>query len=205
MVDTIHFHTGCGYLNGQLEAWNGVLKDCRWFLDQVAELRFVNIGGGLGVPHVASDEPLDLSRWGDILGSHFGDLQGECSRELTIELEPGDYIAKDAGILLLTVGSVETKRETQFVGVNGGFNIAVEPAVYGLPFQPVPATLRSGPLTQYTIAGHINEALDIWYRDIELPPLAAEDVLVLLNAGAYSASMASNHCMRGDFKEFLLF
>jgi diaminopimelate decarboxylase len=31
-----------------------------------------------------------------------------------------------------------------------------------------------------------------------------DDVFALLNAGAYSSSMASNHCLRGDFKEFLL-
>jgi diaminopimelate decarboxylase len=124
---------------------------------------------------------------------------------LTVELEPGDYVAKDAGILLLTVGCVEKKRDTVFVGVNGGFNIAVEPAVYGLPFEPVPAIRRDGPAQRYTIAGHINEALDIWYRDINLPPLVEDDVLVILNAGAYSSSMASNHCMRGELREFLLF
>ncbi len=199
-VDTIHFHTGCGYLNGQLDIWNGILNECRWFIDQVPALRFVNIGGGLGVPHVESDEPLDLERWSSMLRSHFGDRP-----ELTIELEPGDYVAKDAGILVLTVGSVEKKRDTVFVGVNGGFNIAVEPVVYCLPFQPVPAIRRSGPQQRYTIAGHINEALDVWYRDIDLPSLAEDDVLVLLNAGAYSSSMASNHCMRGEYREFLLF
>lgn len=199
-VDTIHFHTGCGYLNEQLGVWNGILDECRWFIDQVAALRFVNIGGGLGVPHVESDERLDLGRWSEILRSHFGDRP-----ELTIELEPGDYVVKDAGVLLLTVGSVEKKRDTTFVGVNGGFNIAVEPVVYGLPFQPVPAVRRSGPLHRYTIAGHINEALDIWYRDIDMNQLAEDDVLVLLNAGAYSSSMASNHCMRGEFREHLLF
>jgi diaminopimelate decarboxylase len=31
-----------------------------------------------------------------------------------------------------------------------------------------------------------------------------EQYLALINAGAYSAAMASNHCMRGDFREFLL-
>lgn len=199
-VDTIHFHTGCGYLNEQLETWNAVIEQCRWFLDQVSDLRFVNIGGGLGVPHVAQDSVLDLNRWGEILRAHFGHRP-----ELTVELEPGDYVAKDAGILLLTVGCVEKKRDTVFVGVNGGFNIAVEPAVYGLPFEPVPAIRRDGPAQRYTIAGHINEALDIWYRDINLPPLVEDDVLVILNAGAYSSSMASNHCMRGELREFLLF
>ena len=200
IVETIHFHTGCGYLTPQLETWSKVLGECRWFLDQVPGLRNVNIGGGLGVPHLESDQPLDLNQWGKIVRSHFYDRPN-----LTVEVEPGDYIAKDAGMLLLTVGSVERKRDKIFVGVNGGFNIACEPVVYGLPFQPVPAVRRSGPTQRYTIAGHINEALDIWYRDVELPALAEDDVLCLLNAGAYSSSMASNHCMRGEFREFMLY
>ncbi len=199
-IDTIHFHTGCGYLNEQLETWDGILGECQWFINQVPNLRFVNIGGGMGVPHVAGDDPLDLQRWSAILRSHFGNRP-----ELTVEMEPGDYVAKDAGILMLTVGSTERKQDTVFVGVNGGFNIAPEPVVYGLPFHPVPGIFRPGPLRRYSIAGHINEAMDVWYRDIELPPIEVDDVLVLLNAGAYSSSMASNHCMRGEFREFLLF
>jgi diaminopimelate decarboxylase len=59
-----------------------------------------------------------------------------------------------------------------------------------------------------TVVGNINEALDVWYRDAWLPDLNEQDHIVLINAGAYSASMASNHCMRGDgntmVREFLL-
>ena len=117
--------------------------------------------------------------------------------------EPGDYLVKDAGLLLLTVNAVERKKETVFIGVDAGFNIAVEPAVYGLPFQPVPVRRRPGE-ERYTLVGNINEALDVWYADVAMPPVASGDFLALINAGAYSASMASNHCMRGEFKEFLL-
>lgn len=52
--------------------------------------------------------------------------------------------------------------------------------------------------------GHINEALDVWYQDALLPELNDHRHLALINAGAYSAAMASNHCMRGEFKEFLV-
>jgi len=101
----------------------------------------------------------------------------------------------------------ETKQTTQFVGVDAGFNIAPEPAYYSLPFQPL-APICTGALRQVTVVGNINEALDVWYRDAWLPELSDQEYLVLINAGAYSASMASNHCMRGDgytiVREFLL-
>lgn len=53
------------------------------------------------------------------------------------------------------------------------------------------------------VVGNINEALDVWYEDALLPDMSEEDYLVLINGGAYSSSMASNHCMRGEFKEVI--
>ena len=197
-ITKIHFHTGCGYLTPQLEIWNAIVDNCLWFVDQLGTVEVVNVGGGLGVPHTAQDSPLDLNRWAAILAGHFR------HRPQTIEVEPGDFIAKDSGLLLLTVNTVEQKMETIFVGVDAGFNIALEPANYGLPFQPVPALRRTGDGRRVTIVGNINEALDVWYAGIAMPPLAEGDCLTLINAGAYSSSMASNHCMRGEFKEFLL-
>ncbi|MFH0726949.1 MAG: diaminopimelate decarboxylase [Pseudomonadota bacterium] len=197
-VKRIHFHTGCGYLTPQLETWDEIIDACLWFVNKLDRVEIVNVGGGLGVPHTEEDEALDLTRWSRILAGHF------LSRPLSIEIEPGDYLVKDAGVLLLTVNTVEKKKDTVFVGVNAGFNIAVEPAVYGLPFHPVPALLRKGDPRKVTVVGNINEALDVWYADVTLPPLFEGDCLALINAGAYSSSMSSNHCMRGDFKEFLL-
>lgn len=198
VISKIHFHTGCGYLNRQLEQWDDVIEECRWFISRVSTLEAVNVGGGLGVPHVASDSELDLARWATILFEHFH------GTNLNIEIEPGDYLLKDAGVLLLTVNSVEKKSKTRFVGLNAGFNLAVEPAVYGLPFEPLPLIRREGKVKRMTLVGNINEALDVWYKDIDLPPLESGDHIALINAGAYSSSMSSNHCMRGEFKEFLL-
>jgi diaminopimelate decarboxylase len=197
-IKKIHFHTGCGYLTPQLELWDAIIDSCMWFVDQLDSVEIVNVGGGLGVPHIAEDEPLDLDRWAAVLARHFH------KRRQRVEIEPGDYIAKDCGILLLTVNTVEQKLETVFVGVDAGFNLAVEPAVYGLPFQPLPARLLAGAGQRVSIVGNINEALDIWYAGIDMPPLQEGMTLALINAGAYSSAMASNHCMRGEFKEFLL-
>jgi diaminopimelate decarboxylase len=198
-VTRIHFHTGCGYLTDQLPVWREVLEECRWFLDRVVDLQRVNIGGGLGVPHIASDASLDLKAWGAIIAECF------TSRGLMVDIEPGDYLVKDAGLLLLGITFSEKKRDTFFLGVNGGFNIAPEPAYYRLPFQPVALYhAEETSRTAYHVAGNINEALDIWYEGALLPNMNQEQYLALINAGAYSAAMASNHCMRGDFREFLL-
>lgn len=198
-VTKIHFHTGCGYLTEQLAQWEAVISECLWFVDQAKDVRCVNVGGGLGVPHLASDLSLDLNAWAQVLQRQFG------QRDVLLEIEPGDYIVKDAGLLLLSLTFQEQKNGVDFVGVDAGFNIAPEPAYYQLPFQPLALRVQDEPMKTVNLVGNINEALDVWFENACLPDLTGHTYLTLMNAGGYSASMASNHCMRGQFKEFLIY
>jgi len=198
-ITRIHFHVGCGYLTPQLAAFGGILDECLRFIDRVPTCETVIVGGGLGVPYTAEDEPLDLHAWASLLAHRFRD------RKFDVWLEPGSYLVQDAGLLLTTANSVEQKATKMFVGTDAGFNLAPEPANYALPFQPIPATWKpTRPTQTLSIVGNINEAHDVWFEDIELPQVDEDDVIALYNAGAYSSSMASNHCLRGGFKEFLL-
>ena len=200
IVDTIHFHTGCGYLNNQLSIFNGILDETHWFLDKVKDLAFINLGGGLGVAHDTDDAHLDLDAWVSVIKSQLG------NRGVTICVEPGDYIVKDSGILALEVNTVERKQKTDFIGVNGGFNLAMEPAFYGLPCEPVVLRQKSNKMKPVTIVGNINESLDVWKDNFPMPDQIREgDPLVFINAGGYASSMMSNHCMRGQVSENFLF
>lgn len=197
-ITTLHLHTGCGYLTHQLPAWEAILNEVKTVAETLPGIRRINLGGGLGVPHTKDDTPLDLKAWAAVINRVFK------GSGLTIEVEPGDYIAKDAGLLLLGVNTVETRQTTRYIGVDGGFNIAMEPAFYTLPFEPVVTHLREGGPTPVTVVGNINEALDIFAEQISLAPIHEEDTLALINAGAYASSMSSNHCMRGTFREVLV-
>jgi diaminopimelate decarboxylase len=200
-ITTLHFHVGCGYLDAQLAEWEAALDAGLAFLADLPDVAVVNVGGGLGLPHRPADAPLDLARWAAVLARRFA------GRAVTIAVEPGDYLVKDAGLLALQVTDVEVKRDVRFVAVDGGFNLAPEPAFYGLPCEPVACAPRDWDVARWapvTIAGNINEALDVWAAGQPMPPLAEGDVVAFLNAGGYAASMSSNHCMRGAFEEELL-
>lgn len=200
-ISTLHFHVGCGYLNGQLDRWEAAVAGALRFLTDAPDIRTVNIGGGLGLPHRAGETPLDLKQWSAALRRQFA------GRHLTIAVEPGDYLVKDAGMLVLGVTDVEQKRDTLFVHVAGGFNLHPEPAYYDLPCEPAVCQIREPDRARWrpvTIAGNINEALDTWAQDVVLPPVQEEDYIALLNAGGYGSSMHSNHCMRGNFTEIHL-
>ena len=47
-----------------------------------------------------------------------------------------------------------------------------------------------------TVAGHINEAGDVFAEDYPMPPVEEGDMVALLNAGGYLQAMSSTHCLR---------
>ena len=196
-INTVHFHTGCGYLNDSLNNLAEVFKKANEFIQTIGTVKKVNIGGGLGVPHQKIDGSLDLFEWSKLIKNSF-------AKDLIIQVEPGEYIVKDSGILIVEKTFTERKKKKNYIGINAGFNIAIEPAFYGLPFEPVILERYHGKFMTYDVVGNINEALDVWYEDLVIEDLQMHKHLAIINAGGYSSSMASNHCMRGNFREVLL-
>ena len=198
-VGGLHMHCGCGYLDPELVLLDEILGIAAGLLDELSEVRSVNIGGGLGVPLVAEDRPLDLAAWAEIVGRNFRD------RGVEIWVEPGDFVVKDCGVLVCEVASVERKDGVRFVGVDAGFNTHILPAIYGLPMQAVPCRRdEAAEISDATIAGNINEALDLFAVDVPLPEIREGSLLAFLNAGGYGAAMSSDHCLRGDLTEAVL-
>lgn len=198
-VNGLHVHAGCGYLDTKPLA--RLLEHIDRFINQMPPLDYINLGGGLGIPLIREDTALDLDAWCKTIETFAQ------KHKTHLYFEPGDYLVKDAGVLVTTVTMVERKRETCFVGLNAGFNTHIEPAFYQLPLEPVPLIEpQTDPSTwpTVTLSGNINEALDVFARDIQLPPVKEGDKLCLLNAGGYGASMASNHCLRPLPEERLL-
>jgi diaminopimelate decarboxylase len=195
----LHFHIGCGYLDDQLGLFGEALDAAAAFADHFPAVEEINIGGGLGVPHTASDPALDADRWATAVADRFA------GRGLRVAVEPGDYLVKDAGLLLTTVTYVERRRDVTYVGLDAGFNLAMEPAFYGLPCEPVPVAPRwdEGSHT-YTVVGNINEALDEWAVDHRMTRVREGDRIALINSGSYAASMRSDHCLRGRAGEVML-
>ena len=198
-IEVLHFHIGSGYLTDDLYTLDEIFERCQWFLDQCSEISALDIGGGLGLPVAENQKPLDLDQWADLIAKHAN------KRSLEIILEPGDYLVKDCGVLILQVNTVEEKCGTKFIGVDGGFNLQNLPVYYNTPLAVAPLIKhQAAPTERVTIAGNINEAIDLLAQDILLPPIQEGDYLAFLNVGGYGSAASSNHCMRGTFSEYLL-
>lgn len=194
-IDTLHCHVGDGFLTDGLPrfevAIERVAEMTRRVMDAGHEVREVNAGGGLGVPQRPDDEPLDVDAYAALLADHLGPLG------VTIACEPGDYLAKESGILLAEVVTLDERDGVTFAGLDAGFNVAPEPFIYDALVPIVlPRAADAEPSRTYTVAGNINEGDDLWGEDVPLPELREGDVMALLLVGAYGRSMHINHCLR---------
>jgi diaminopimelate decarboxylase len=194
-IDTIHFHAGSGWLGDGLPAFEAALARVSPIVSRLIAdghpIREVNVGGGLGVPARSDETPVDLDAYAAVLGRHLGPLG------VVVGCEPGDYIAKDAAILLGEVVTVEDRGGTTFVGLDLGWNVNCSYFIYRYAQEIVLCRAADAPRTEVvTVAGHINEAGDLFAEDYPMPPVEEGDIVALLNAGGYHEAMSSTHCLR---------
>lgn len=197
-INTLHVHCGSGYLSDQLSKLKLILNKLEGLLPQFSSVKIINIGGGLGVKQSKGDQALDLNKWAQLIA--------EFSKRNSVEIyiEPGDFLVKDAGILITEVNTIEEKRGVCFVGLDLGMNVNNEYAYYNMNLEPVLLKKKTGNKKHYTLAGNINEPIDLFAENIEMNELKEGDLIAFLNTGGYGASSSSNHCMRGDFDEYII-
>jgi diaminopimelate decarboxylase len=194
-VDTIHFHAGSGWLADGLSRFEDALRAAVEAVGRVRQAGHtvgeVNVGGGVGVRARADETSVDLDAYAGVVARHLGPLG------VVVTAEPGDGLAKDAAILLGEVVTVETRRGVTFVGLDIGWNVDCAYFIYGFAQELVLCRDAAAERTErVTVAGHINEASDVFAEDYPMPPVHEGDVIAILNAGAYHQAMASTHCLR---------
>lgn len=156
----------------------------------------MNIGGGLGVKYVESDNPPSVQEIADvIIKSLTENIEKYKINKPTIYLEPGRSIISTSGVTLYTVGSSkQVPNMTKYISVDGGMADNPRPSMYQAEYLTELVTSHSERDTEVvTIAGKFCESGDILINGIELPCLNAGDVLCVYNTGAYNYSMASNY------------
>ena len=194
-IDTVHVHAGSGWLAEGIgsfeESLGRVVAVARRLIADGHPIAELNVGGGLGVPARADERPVDPDAYVGAIARQTAGL------DVVVASEPGDFIAKDAAILLAEVVTVEERAGTTFVGLDVGWNVNCSHFIYGYAQELVVCRAADAPRsTTVTVAGHINEAGDLFASDYALPPVEEGDIVALLNAGGYHQAMSSTHCLR---------
>jgi diaminopimelate decarboxylase len=165
------------------------------------EIRYVDVGGGLGVEYADSafDPAAEVRRYAAALDAAFGTASG-----LHLLLEPGRFLVAQAGALLTRVLSVKTNGTKTFVVTDAGMNDLIRPSLYGAHHEIVPVVRSESAERVVDVVGPVCESGDFFARDRAMPSLAEGDLVAVLDAGAYGMSLASNYNTRGRAAEVLV-
>ncbi len=197
-VTGLHAHLGSGVLDAA--HWSEVLAQLASLADRIDSVAVLNIGGGLGVPAHPGEAELDLAE----LDRRLGEVR-LAYPQYRVRMEPGRFLVAQAGVLLARVTQTKAKGQVSYLGVDAGMHNLLRPALYDAWHAIVNLDRLEKPAdTLYHVVGPICESGDVLGRDRHLPAASEGDVILVADAGAYGASMASNYNLRGMAKESVL-
>ena len=187
------------HIGSQILEVDPLLEAAEKMLSLVGELRarglairYLDLGGGLGVPYRSSERAMPIEAFLQRLRPRLEGLG------LTLMLEPGRSIVAEAGVLLTRVVLVKKNGAKTFVVVDAGMNDLIRPALYQAHHEIVPverASLDASPMT-VDVVGPVCETGDFFARNREMPEVKTGDLLAVCTAGAYGFTLASNYNSR---------
>jgi diaminopimelate decarboxylase len=151
----------------------------------------LDIGGGFPIAYRDGESVASIDHFAELIVARLGPL----AAVLQFAIEPGRYIAADAGALVLTIQYRKEVDGNCVLVVDGGMNALLRPALYDAYHRILPLI---SPLTNdlqfpTSVVGPICESADVLARERALPPLGPDECLAVLDTGAYGFSMASNY------------
>jgi diaminopimelate decarboxylase len=166
---------------------------------QGTNIRYLNIGGGLGITYSDEKPPLphELAEALSPLVKGLG---------LTLVMEPGRVIVGNAGILVTKALYEKIGESKRFIIVDAAMNDLIRPSLYSAyhDIRPVSEALLHRPKHQVDVVGPVCESGDFLAKDRSLPEVKPGDLLAVMSAGAYGFVMASNYNSRPRVPEVLV-
>lgn len=159
--------------------------------DAPGPLRYVNIGGGFGIPYFDKDQPLDLPAIGENLAELLTSQLRPQLPDARVVVELGRYIVGECGVYVTRVVDRKESRGKVFLIVDGGLHhqLAASGNFGQVIRRNYPLGLAAGidrePTETVSVVGCLCTPLDLLGDNIALPPAEIGDLVVLFQAGAY--------------------
>jgi len=162
------------------------------------EIKYLNIGGGLGITY-KDETPPNPQELADAIRPLLE--QAGC----TLILEPGRAITGNAGILVTRALYHKKTKDKNFLIVDAGMNDLIRPSLYEAyhEIKPVIET-DSDDHEAFDVVGPICESGDFFAKNRRLAAVNQGDLLAIMGAGAYGFSMSSNYNSRPRVAEVMV-
>ena len=189
-----------------LEAVSNLLRIAKRFKN----LEFIDFGGGYGIPyHKLDDEAeYDIENFKERLEPILDKFVEEYGYAPLFKSEPGRFCVAEGSVLLGRVYATKTNAGKEYAGTDIGMNVLVRPSMYDSWHDA--EIIRNGKvvkrdnLKEITICGNICESGDLLCKERPVPDIKEEDIVCLLDTGAYGYSMCSNYNSRPRPAEVLI-
>jgi diaminopimelate decarboxylase len=194
-IEGIHSHIGSQILETNPFIQNARLVSSvavNLYKELGVKLKFINLGGGLGIPYRDGERELPPGLIGREMHRIIKEQFKDHYQWPELWLEPGRYFVGASGFLLSTVNSVKLTDHKNFINVNTGFNHLVRPTMYQA-YHRARVLAGNGKPNKFDIAGNICETGDILGKSRILPTPKNGDIMAFLDAGAYGYSMSSEY------------
>ena len=155
-------------------------------------LKAIDAGGGLGIDYHGGsfDAAAKVREYAEAIQNGLSGFEGQ------LLLEPGRFLAAQAGALVARVLYVKRNGRKTFVITDAAMNDLIRPALYQAHHEIVPVRPRAGKSRTVDVVGPVCESGDFFARDRKLGPVKPGDLVALLDAGAYGMAQSSNYNTR---------
>jgi len=162
----------------------------------IGSLRYLDIGGGLGVRY-DSEEPPDLARFAQSV------LPLVAESGLQLIMEPGRFVVGNAGVLLTRVLYRKHSGGKEYVITDAGMTELLRPSHYGA-FHRIEAVEASDARIRADVVGPVCESGDFLALDREMQNVRPGDLLAVFDVEAYGFVMSSSYNSRPRGAEVLV-
>ncbi|GAA4654129.1 diaminopimelate decarboxylase [Anaerocolumna aminovalerica] len=170
-----------------------------------ADIKFINLSGGIGIPYMPDQEPNDIMVIGEGVRKTFEEVLVPAGMgEVSIFTELGRYMLAPYGHLVAT--AIHEKHiHKEYIGLDASAVNLMRPAMYGAYHHITVMGKEDGPCDhKYDITGSLCENNDKFAVDRMLPKIDMGDFLVIHDTGAHGFAMGYNYNGKLRSSELLL-
>jgi len=205
-VVRIHTHVGTG---GDPDVWFQTATESLKSIDLFPDVHTVDLGGGFKIARMPDEKESDLTVVGSAVRKALEQVYERTGRKLSLEIEPGNFLAANIGGILSRVQDVvDTGSEGfRFLKLDTGMTEILRPSLYGARhgfrvFKQGEGKIASVGDEEYAIVGHCCESGDVLTvaaGDPEtldprsLPVTEIGDLVFVEDAGAYCSAMPAKN------------
>ena len=170
-----------------------------------ANITFINLSGGVGIPYTPDQQPNDIYAIGRGVQKVFNEVLVPNGLEnVSLFTELGRYMLGPYGALVTTAIN-EKHTHKEYIGVDACAVNLMRPAMYGAYHHITVLGKENKPATQtYDVTGSLCENNDKFAVDRKLPKIDMGDIIYIHDTGAHGFSMGYNYNGKLKSAELLL-